>query len=88
MGGQSVGLTRREYELLALLARAEGRVLEREEIYQQVWGYAMVRGDRSVDVFVGKIRGKLTARSPAWRYVHTHIGVGYRFDPELAGDED
>lgn len=83
-GGESLGLTRREYELLDLLARAAGRVLEREEIYRRVWGYAMVRGDRSVDVFVGKIRGKLAAASPGWRYVHTHVGVGYRFEAEPA----
>jgi DNA-binding response OmpR family regulator len=87
VGGQSVGLTRREYELLELLARAGGRVFEREDIYLRVWGYAMVRGDRSVDVFVGKIRNKLAALSPGWRYVHTHFGVGYRFDPEPAGDD-
>ena len=61
-----------------------GRVLEREEIYQRVWGYAMARGDRSVDVFVRKLRQKLEKASPGWRYIHTHFGVGYRFDPEPA----
>src|SRR3954470_12097794 len=79
---QSVDLTRREFELIELLAGAEGRVLEREEIYQRVWGYAMARGDRSVDVFVRKVRHKLETASPAWRYIHTHFGVGYRFSPE------
>jgi DNA-binding response OmpR family regulator len=79
---RSVDLTRREYELIELLAAAEGRVLEREEIYQRVWGYAMARGDRSVDVFVRKLRQKLEAASPKWRYIHTHFGVGYRFSPE------
>ena len=64
------------------LATAEGRVLEREDIYQRVWGYTMVRGDRSVDVFVRKLRQKLERISPAWRYVHTHFGVGYRFAAE------
>jgi DNA-binding winged helix-turn-helix (wHTH) protein len=39
----------------------------------------MARGDRSVDVFVRKLRQKLEAISPGWRYVHTHFGVGYRF---------
>src|SRR3712207_1829841 len=77
-----VGLTRREFELIQLLAAAEGRVLEREEIYQRVWGYAMARGDRSVDVFVRKLRQKLEKASPDWRYIHTHFGVGYRFSPE------
>ena len=80
--GASVDLTRREFELIELLAGAEGRVLEREEIYQRVWGYAMARGDRSVDVFVRKLRHKLEKASPEWRYIHTHFGVGYRFSPE------
>ncbi len=83
-GQDSAGLSRKEYELLMLLARAEGRVLEREHIYERVWGYTMVRGDRSVDVFVRKLRTKLERISPAWRYVHTHFGVGYRFAPERA----
>ena len=78
----SIDLTRREFELIELLASAEGRVLEREEIYQRVWGYAMARGDRSVDVFVRKLRQKLERASPGWRYIHTHFGVGYRFAPE------
>jgi DNA-binding response OmpR family regulator len=82
VGETSVDLTRREFELIELLAAAEGRVLEREEIYQRVWGYAMARGDRSVDVFVRKLRQKLEKASPEWRYIHTHFGVGYRFSPE------
>lgn len=79
---EPAGLSRKEYELLWLLATAEGRVLEREEIYQRVWGYTMVRGDRSVDVFVRKLRQKLERVSPSCRYVHTHFGVGYRFAAE------
>lgn len=82
VGGRSVDLTRREFELIELLSGAEGRVLEREEIYERVWGYAMARGDRSVDVFVRKLRQKLESASPGWRYIHTHFGVGYRFSPE------
>src|ERR671914_1149672 len=82
VGGQSADLTRREFELLHLLAAANGHVLEREEIYQRVWGYAMAHGDRSVDVFVRKLRQKLESRSPGWTYIHTHFGIGYRFQPE------
>jgi DNA-binding response OmpR family regulator len=82
--GQSLDLTRREFELIELLAGAEGRVLEREEIYSRLWGYVMVRGDRSVDVFVRKLRQKLKAASPGWRYIHTHFGIGYRFAVEAA----
>jgi DNA-binding response OmpR family regulator len=80
----SVDLTRREFELLELLSGAEGRVLEREDIYRRVWGYEMARGDRSVDVFVRKLRQKLEKASPGWRYIHTHFGVGYRFAAEPA----
>jgi DNA-binding response OmpR family regulator len=85
VGGTSLDLTRREFELLQLLAEAKGQVLERETIYQRVWGYAMAHGDRSVDVFIRKLRQKLEKRSPGWGYIHTHFGVGYRFDPEPAG---
>jgi DNA-binding response OmpR family regulator len=85
VAGNSIDLTRREFELIELLAAAEGRVLEREEIYSRLWGYAMVRGDRSVDVFVRKLRQKLEKTSPGWRYIHTHFGIGYRFAAEPVG---
>jgi len=85
-GGRSAELTRREFEVLHLLAGARGRVLQREEIYQAVWGYAMAHGDRSVDVFVRKVRQKLEAISPGWNYIHTHFGVGYRFEAEGGPD--
>jgi DNA-binding response OmpR family regulator len=82
--GNAASLSRKEYELLYQLATVGGRVLEREDIYQRVWGYTMARGDRSVDVFVRKLRQKLEKLTPQWRYVHTHFGVGYRFAAELA----
>jgi DNA-binding response OmpR family regulator len=78
---RSIELTAREFQLLVLLAQ-EDRVLERGEIYERVWGYAMAHGDRSVDVFVRKLRQKLSAASPGWSYIHTHFGIGYRFAPE------
>jgi DNA-binding response OmpR family regulator len=80
--GASAELTRLEYELLRQLAEAEGQVLPRELIYRRVWGYDMVHGDRSVDVFVRKLRTKLERVSPGWRYIHTHFGVGYRLWPQ------
>jgi DNA-binding response OmpR family regulator len=86
VGGRAVGLTRREFELLQLVSAAAGRVIPRERIYERVWGYAMAHGDRSVDVFVRKLRKKLEAASPGWRYLHTHFGVGYRFDAKEAAD--
>jgi len=82
VGERSLELTRREFELLKLLSAAPGRVLEREDIYERVWGYSMARGDRSVDVFVRKLRQKIEKASPGWRYIHTHFGVGYRFGAE------
>ena len=88
VAGASADLTRREFELIQLLAGAEGQVLQREEIYQRVWGYAMAHGDRSVDVFVRKLRQKLENVSPGWVYIHTHFGIGYRFAPELAEGAD
>jgi DNA-binding response OmpR family regulator len=88
VGGRAIGLTRKEFELLVLLAGSSGRVIPREQIYERVWGYAMVHGDRSVDVFVRKLRRKLEAASPGWRYLHTHFGVGYRFQAEETGGED
>jgi DNA-binding response OmpR family regulator len=88
VNGISVDLTRREFELIELLAASGERVLEREFIYQRLWGYSMVRGDRSVDVFVRKLRQKLERVSPGWRYIHTHFGIGYRFAAEpLDGGE-
>lgn len=79
--GRSADLTRREYELLEVLAKSSGRVLQREDIYRAVWGYTMAHGDRSVDVFVRKLRKKLESVSPDYEYIHTHFGIGYRFDP-------
>ena len=87
VGGESLELTRREFELLQVLADHGGKVMERDEIYQHVWGYAMIHGDRSVDVFVRKLRSKLQKRSPGWEYIHTHFGIGYRFDPQAIGAE-
>jgi DNA-binding response OmpR family regulator len=86
VGGRAIGLTRREFELLQLVSAAAGRVIPRERIYERVWGYSMAHGDRSVDVFVRKLRKKLEAASPGWRYLHTHFGVGYRFDAHEAED--
>lgn len=79
--GRWTELTRREFELLYFLAGEAERVLEREAIYRRVWGYAMAVGDRSVDTYVGRLRLKLDRVSPDWTYIHTHFGIGYRFEP-------
>ena len=84
VAGRSLELTRREFQLIELLCGARGEVLARELIYESLWGYEMARNDRSVDVFVHKLRRKLKDASPAWRYVHTHPRTGYRLAAERA----
>jgi DNA-binding response OmpR family regulator len=84
VGDDSLDLTRREFQLLRLLAGAGGKVIPRGRIYESLWGYEMVRNDRSVDVFVHKLRRKIERFSPAWSYIHTEFGVGYRLAPGAA----
>jgi DNA-binding response OmpR family regulator len=80
--GRALSLSVRELELLAALARREGKVVPREELYETVWGTPLKAQDRSVDVYVHKLRTKLTAALPEWGFIHTHFGFGYRFQPE------
>jgi DNA-binding response OmpR family regulator len=80
--GQRVGLTVREFQTFLVLAQRPDRVVTRPEIYERVWGGQMTYRDRSVDVFVRKVRRKLVTCAPGWEYIHTHFGVGYRFSPE------
>jgi DNA-binding response OmpR family regulator len=77
--GRRVGLTVREFQVLLVLALREDRVMRRADIYGRVWGGEMKHRDRSVDVFVRKVRDKLARAAPGWAYIHTHFGVGYRF---------
>ncbi len=82
VAGARVGLTVREFQVLAALAAREDRVMRRAEIYRQVWGGEMKHRDRAVDVFVRKVRTKLAVTAPSWTYIHTHFGIGYRFAAE------
>jgi DNA-binding response OmpR family regulator len=66
VAGVRAGLTRREFELLSALAERPDQVLAREALYERVWGAEMRKRDRSVDVFVRKLRAKLSAASPGW----------------------
>jgi DNA-binding response OmpR family regulator len=81
-GGRPIDLTGREFQLLLVLAERRNRVVPRNELYELVWRRRMAYRDRSVDVFVRKLRLKLGVASPGWMYIHTHFGVGYRFAPE------
>jgi DNA-binding response OmpR family regulator len=80
--GRRVGFTVREFELFFLLSKRLDSVVQRPEVYELMWGGEMPRRDRSVDVLVRKVRGKLELAAPDWRYIHTHFGIGYRFTPE------
>ena len=80
--GRVLVLSIRELRLLTELGRRADRIMPREELFQLVWGRAMRSGDRSVDVYVRKLRVKLEEAVPGWRFIHTHFGFGYRMSAE------
>ena len=80
----AIPLSPREVALLTALAKREGRVVRREDLYRIVWGEPLRPGDRSIDVYVHKVRVKLEQTAPQVRFIHTHVGFGYRFAPELS----
>ena len=82
--GQALTLSVREFELLAAMARRPGTIITREDLYRTVWGGTLRPGDRSVDVYVSKLRNKLEAALPDRRFIHTHPGFGYRFQPQAS----
>jgi DNA-binding response OmpR family regulator len=81
VGKESVGLTRTEFRLLHMLATERGRVVTRDELLQTLWGRRHTYRDRTVDVFVRKLRAKIDRRAPHHVFIHTRYGVGYRFEP-------
>jgi DNA-binding response OmpR family regulator len=82
--GRTLSLSVRELDLLAALARREGKIVSRGELYETVWGAPLRGQDRSVDVYVHKLRSKLAVALPEWAFIHTHFGFGYRFQPEAS----
>jgi len=80
-------LTRRERGVLLALAEAAGETVPREVIYRKVWGYSMVRGDRSVDVNVKRLRDKLEQAEVELR-IRTTSGVGYRLILQVAKPDE
>jgi DNA-binding response OmpR family regulator len=83
LDGESVGLTPTEFRLLYALARESPRVVTRDELLQQIWGRRLTRRDRTVDVFVRKLREKIDTPAPRHSFVHTRYGVGYKLEPVL-----
>ena len=81
-----LALSVREFELLVALASRAGRIVRREELFALVWRAPLRHGDRSVDVYVHKLRVKLEQALPEWNYIHTHVGFGYRLHPERSHD--
>jgi DNA-binding response OmpR family regulator len=80
--GRPLSLTVRELALLAALASNPQRILTREELFTEVWGSRPRREDRSVDVYVSRLRAKLHEALPDAQLIHTHNGIGYRFSPD------
>ena len=85
--GRPLELTARELGLLTALARREGRIVSREELFDEVWHRPYRHDDRSVDVYVRKLRAKLAVRMPEWEFIHTQFGFGYRLAQEPADRE-
>jgi DNA-binding response OmpR family regulator len=86
LAGDEVDLTRKEYELLALLMRNAGTVLTRERLIDEVWDTNWYGSTKTLDVHVSGLRKKLGDDAGTPRYVHTLRGVGFRFSaPDEAG---
>lgn len=80
--GRTLPLSIQELSLLVELARRADRIVPRVELFRLAWGREMRPGDRSVDVYVRRLRVKLERALPGWRFIHTHFGLGYRLEPE------
>jgi DNA-binding response OmpR family regulator len=80
--GESAELTPTEFRLLYTLAREQGRVLTRDELLQRVWGRRATHRDRTVDVFVRKLREKVDRRASRHDFIHTRYGVGYKLEAQ------
>jgi DNA-binding response OmpR family regulator len=80
VNGASADLTPTEFRLLYALALEGGRVMTRDELLQKIWGRRQSHRDRTVDVFVRKVRDKINALGPRHSYVQTRYGVGYKLE--------
>ena len=80
--GRPLTLSVRELSLLVALMERHDRIVSREELYRLAWDSTLRHGDRSVDVYVHKLRSKLEEAIPQRQFIHTHFGFGYRLSPE------
>jgi DNA-binding response OmpR family regulator len=79
LDSRSVVLTRKEFDLLALLVQHAGDIIPRETLLQKVWGYSREIRTRTLDVHIRRLRRKLGVYSG--QYIETIFGIGYRFQP-------
>jgi DNA-binding response OmpR family regulator len=82
LDGHPVPLTPREFDLLLALVSAAGHLVPRARLHELVWGQPFTAGQRDVDAYVRKLRGKLSPAAPDWVFTHTHYWIGYRLWPE------
>jgi DNA-binding response OmpR family regulator len=82
VSGESAGLTPTEFRLLYALALEAGRVVTRDELLQRIWGRRETHRDRTVDVFVRKLREKIDKRSTSYTFIQTRYGVGYKLEAQ------
>jgi DNA-binding response OmpR family regulator len=78
--GENCELTPTEFRLLYALALEQGRVVTRDELLQRVWGRRATHRDRTVDVFVRRLRAKVDRRAGRHDFIHTRYGVGYKLE--------
>jgi len=82
LDGDRMILTRKEYDLLALLVQHAGEIIPREALLMQIWGYGSEIRTRTLDVHVRRLRKKLSGYAD--QYIETIFGIGYRFQPYRA----
>src|SRR5205823_9685401 len=82
VAGESADLTPTEFRLLYALALEQGRVVTRDELLQRLWGRRETHRDRTVDVFVRRLREKIDRSAPRHTFVQTRYGVGYKLEPQ------
>jgi DNA-binding response OmpR family regulator len=82
LDAEAMTLTRKEYDLLALLVQHAGEIIPREALLMQVWGYGAEIRTRTLDVHVRRLRKKLGGYAD--QYIETIFGIGYRFQPYRA----
>lgn len=78
LNGEEIDLSKKEFELLRLLFENRGKVLTRNYLLDQVWGYEYHGETRTVDVHIRYLRKKLESVSEEWKYIETIRGVGYK----------